>query len=205
MPTLLYSPASPYSAKVRMAARYLEITLKLDIALTPKIIATGEAPPELTGANPLGKIPTLVLDDGAAIFDSRAIMGELDRMSGNKLYPRPKDKRRKADILEAASDGLCDVLLAQVYEHRMRPEEKVHTPWLDYQARKAERTFDWLEMEVPALRGRLHGGHFALAAALGYADLRFPELNWRRGRPRLRRFIARFAEAFPDYEVFKPS
>ena len=199
MPTLLYAPASPYSAKVRMAAHYLEVPL------TAEIVSTGEEPSVLIDANPFGKIPTLVLDDGGAVFDSRAIMGELDRISGNALYPRNKDKRRKAELLEAASDGLCDVLLAQIYERRMRPEEKVHTPWLDYQERKAERAFNWLEVEVPALRGRLHGGHFALASALGYADLRFPGLNWRRGRPRLRRFVTRFADAFPDYDGMKPS
>ena len=204
MPTLLYASASPYSAKVRMAAHYLNVALDQDIILTPKMIATQEEPDTLINANPLGKIPTLVLDDGTGIFDSRAIMGELDRMSGGKLFPRNKDKRRQADRLEAAADGLCDALVTQVYERRMRPEEKVHTPWLDYQARKVERALNWLESEVPALRGKLHGGHFALAAALGYADLRFPDLNWRRGRPRLRKFVSRFEEAFGAYGEFKP-
>lgn len=198
MPKLLYSPASPYSAKVRMAARHLGLPLEAET------VATSEEPEALIRANPLGKIPTLLLDDGTALFDSRATMGELDRMSGSGLYPRNKNKRRQAERLEAAADGLCDVLLAQVYERRMRPEEKVHTPWLDYQARKAERAFDWLENDVPALRGKLHGGHFALAAALGYADLRFGDLNWRRGRPRLRRFLKRFGESFADHEALKP-
>lgn len=204
MPTLLYAPASPYSSKVRMAAHYLNVMLDQDIALDAKTIATGEEPDELVTANPLGKIPTLVLDDGTALFDSRVIMGELDRMSGGKLYPRNKEKRRVADLLEAASDGLCDVLLTQVYERRMRPDDKVHTPWLDYQARKAERAFNWLETEVPALRGTLHGGHFALAAALGYADLRFADLNWGRGRPRLRKFLTRFGETFGAFDQLKP-
>lgn len=199
MPKLLYAPASPYSAKVRMAASYL------DLPIEAQIVATNEEPSVLVGANPLGKIPTLLLDDDTALFDSRAIMGELDRMAGNRLYPRNREKKRLADLLEAASEGLCDVLLAQVYERRMRPPEKVHTPWLDYQARKAERALDWLENEVPALRGKLHGGHFALAAALAYADLRFSDMNWRRGRPRLRRFLTRFAEAFPAYGELKPS
>lgn len=199
MPTLLYSSASPYSAKVRMAARHL------DLPVDAETVTTGEEPDVLIKANPLGKIPTLTLDDGTALFDSRVIMGELDRMSDHGLYPRNRDRRRAAERLEAAADGLCDALLAQAYERRMRPQEKVHTPWLDYQARKAGRTFDWLESEVPALRGRLHGGHFALAAALGYADLRFAGLNWRRGRPRLRRFVSRFADAFPDHGAYMPS
>ncbi len=176
----------------------------LGIALDEEVVATSEEPDALTRANPLGKIPTLVLDDGTAVFDSRPIMAELDRMSGGKLYPRNGERRRTAERLEAAADGLCDALVASVYERRMRPAEKVHTPWLDYQMRKAVRALDWLEAEAPALRGRPHGGHFALAAALAYADLRFEALNWRRGRPRLRRFIDRFAETVPGYEALGP-
>ena len=198
MPTLFYAPASPYSAKVRMAAHYL------DIALDAEITMASQEPDTLIKANPLGKIPTLVLDDGIAVFDSRAIMSELDRISGGKLYPRNKDKRRAAEQLEAAADGLCDAVLTQTYERRMRPEEKVHEPWLDYQRRKVVRALDWLEAELPALRGRPHGGHFALAAALGYLDLRLPDLNWSRGRPRLRRFAARFGDLFADYDRLKP-
>ncbi len=95
MPKLLYSSASPYSAKVRMAAAYA------GIAIEAVSVQTSERPAVLVSANPLGKIPTLVLDDGRSIFDSRAITQYLNRESKNALFPRNPDKRTEAEVLEA--------------------------------------------------------------------------------------------------------
>ncbi|QKV18402.1 glutathione S-transferase [Oricola thermophila] len=198
MSRLLYSPASPYSAKVRMAAAWLGLPIETET------VNTNDEPALLVDSNPLGKIPTLLLDDGSALFDSRAIMQELDRMSGRKLYPRNAQKRMEAERLEALADGICDALLAQVYEKRFRPAEKVHQPWLDQQARKAARGLDWLERNAPRVTTKLTGGQFAVAAMLGYLDLRFGDTNWRRGRPRLKRFETRFAAAFPEYATLRP-
>ncbi|MFZ2101226.1 MAG: glutathione S-transferase [Oricola sp.] len=198
MPRLLYSPASPYSAKVRMAAAWLGLTVEAET------VNTNDEPALLVDHNPLGKIPTLLLDDGTALFDSRVIMQEFDRMSGRNLYPRNAAKRAEAERLEALADGICDCLLAQVYEKRFRPAEKVHQPWLDQQARKVQRGLDWLNANPPRVTSKLTGGQFAVAAMMGYLDLRFADLNWRRGRPKLKRFEDRFAEAFPDYAKMRP-
>lgn len=197
MPILYHASASPYSAKVRMAAAHYNVELEL------QSVNTAEEPAALLAANPLGKIPTLVLEDGFATFDSRSIMQVIDTMSGKLLYPRNANKRRIVERLEAAGDGLSDVLVAQVYERRYRPEEKVHQGWLDKQAAKAERSLDWLEANIIPVRGKLNGGQFAVAAALSYAELRFPERNWQRGRPKLRRFMKRFAESCPAFETQK--
>ena len=181
-----------------MAARHLEI--ELDEVPSQ----TGPQGPELTNHNPLGKIPTLVLDDGEPIFDSRAIMLELNRQVRNGLFPTAAAKRRAAERLEAVADGMCDCMLAIIYDRRFRPEEKQHEPWQEAQWQKVERTLDWLEADTPRATQRLTAGHFALAAALGYADLRHPERNWSRGRPKLRRFMTRFAEFFPAWDELKP-
>ncbi len=196
---LFSSNPSPFCAKVHMAAHLLG--LPVDVV----VVNTAEDPAELIAANPLGKIPTLVLDDGTAMFDSRAIMLELDRMSGGKLYPHASGERRAAELLEAAADGLCDTLLAQAYERRFRPADKVYSPWLDRQAMKSRRALDWLEAEVMPLADGLHGGQLALAAALGYLDLRFADTNWRHGRPRLGAFDMHFAELHPALAALKPS
>ncbi|MEM0898636.1 MAG: glutathione S-transferase family protein [Pseudomonadota bacterium] len=199
MPKLLYAPASPYSAKIRMAAALHSLKLEL------QTVSTSDEPDALTSENPLGKIPTLICDDSFAVFDSRAIMQELDRLSGKKLFPRNAEKRREAERLEAAADGLCDALLTQVYERRMRPAEKVHGEWLDYQARKVTRMLDWLNENSGRVSKSPHGGHLALYAALGYADLRFPDLNWSRGRPKLKRLVARLETVFPEITQFRPA
>lgn len=187
---LLYSPASPYSAKVRMAALYA------GIALDYEIVNTGADPADLIAANPLGKIPTLLSDDGEAIFDSRVITQYLNRLSGNKLFPRNAAKRLDAERLEALADGICDCLLTMVYERRARPEEKVHEPWLDRQWQKAARGLDALNANPPKLPKQIHTGHIATRAMIGYLDIRFAG-KWERGRGKLKRWAARFDEKFP--------
>lgn len=193
---ILYSPASPYSNKVRMAAHYLG--LKAESVLTD----TNAEPAELIGNNPLGKIPTLLPDDGSAIYDSRAIMSYLDRHHGKALYPRNAGKRTDAEVLEALCDGICDSLLSIVYERRFRPENMVYEPWIDKQWQKVERGLDYLNANLPKVGTKLHGGHFALAAMLRYIELRF-EGKWQRGRPKLKKWPEKFAKVFPDYDTFK--
>lgn len=194
---ILYSPASPYSAKVRMAAHYCGF----DFESVPT--DTNADPDLLIESNPLGKIPTLIDDNGRAIYDSRAIMQYLDRMSGRSLFPRNADKRTEAELLEALCDGTTDCLLAIVYERRFRPEEKVHAPWIDRQWSKVERSLDMLNDNLPRTAKKLHGGHFALAGLLGYLALRF-EGQWERGRPKLKNWPTKFAKFFPDHDQLKP-
>lgn len=198
MPKLLYAPASPYSAKVRMAAMQAGIPFEL------VKIETGPQPAELTAVNPLGKIPCMVLDDGLPVFDSRAITQQLNRMSGNALFPRNPAKRLDAELLEALADGICDCLLAHVYERRMRPAEKVQQPWLDLQWAKVVRALDGLNAKPPRFGKKPTAGHIALRACLGYLDLRFAG-QWERGRIKLKRWAARFDERFPELRQCLPS
>jgi glutathione S-transferase len=191
------SPASPYSTKVRMAGAYAGIPLE---AVT---VETSNPSEEFLRANPLGKIPVLVLEDGDTIFDSRAITQYLNRQSGNKLFPRNPAKRTDAERLEALADGICDCALAHVYERRSRPEEIVHQPWLDKQWDKVIRALDLLNASPPKLGRKIHGGHIALRAALGYLDLRF-QGKWEKGRGKLRRWAARFDDKFPELAALLP-
>ncbi len=193
---ILYSPASPYSAKCRMAARYLGLDIeevKTD---------TNQEPAELMDNNPLGKIPVLISNEGRAVYDSVAIMSYLDRLSGNKLYPKKPEKRTDAEVLEALCDGITDCLLAIVYERRFRPEDKVHQPWIDKQWSKVTRGLDHLEKNLPKTGKKLNGGHFSLAALLGYLDLRFAG-QWEEDRPFLVAWRETFAKRFGDYNEMK--
>jgi glutathione S-transferase len=59
--------------------------------------------------NPLGKIPTLVLDDGAALYDSRVIVEFLDHASPlNRLIPAEIRERVQVRRWEALADGVVD-------------------------------------------------------------------------------------------------
>jgi glutathione S-transferase len=194
---ILYSTTSPYSAKVRMAAHHL------GIALEGVPTATDADPADLLAANPLGKIPVLVRDGKPAVFDSRAIMHFLDREAKGRIYPRRAERRTQVETLEALCDGITDSLLAIVYERRMRPAEKLHQPIIDRNWAKVTRGLDMLESHPPKGLKRLNGGHFALAALLGYLALRFPG-EWETGRNRLVRWLKRFETVFTDYNDFKP-
>lgn len=197
MAKVLYSPSSPYSAKVRMAAQYA------GIALEAIVVDTTADPADLIDRNPLGKIPVMVTDEGEAVFDSRVIMQHLNRLSRNKLFPSNAAKRLEAERLEALADGICDCLLAHVYERRYHPAEKVHQPWLDKQWSKVVRGLDALNAAPPRIGAKLTGGQIALAATLGYLSLRF-EGQWERGRPKLKRWLKRFGELHPELAVLLP-
>ena len=197
MPKILISPSSPYSAKVRMAARYA------GFAFESVAIDTTAEPAQLLSSNPLGKIPVLITDDGEAVFDSRAITQYVNRETRNALFPRNAAKRLEAERLEALADGICDCLLAHVYERRSRPEEKVHQEWLDKQWAKAIRALDTLNANPPKLPKKITVGQIALRACLGYVALRFPG-KWERGRAKLVRWAKRFDEKFPELVEFVP-
>lgn len=195
---LLYAAASPYSAKVRMAAAHA------GLAVEAVPVKTDDEPAVLLDANPLGKIPTLVLDDGGIVFDSRAITQYLNRASKNALFPRNPAKRTEAEVLEALADGICDCALAMVYERRSRPEETVSQPWLDKQWSKVCRALDRLNAEPPKLPAKITAGHIAVRAMLGYLSLRFAG-RWEKGRGRLVRWAARFDAKFPELAACLPS
>lgn len=195
---LLYSPASPYSAKCRMAARHL------GIAVDEVKTDTNAEPADLIDNNPLGKIPVLIRDDAPPIYDSVAIMHFLDRESGGKLYPKKDEKRTEAEVMEALCDGITDCLLAIMYERRFRPAEIVHQPWIDKQWSKVVRGLDYLENNLPKTDKKLNGGHFALAALIGYLDLRFAG-QWADGRPKLAAWPEKFSRLFPEFEAMKSS
>lgn len=197
MPVILYAPASPYSAKARMAAAWC------GIAVDARVVDTNAEPAQLIDANPLGKIPVLVTDDGETVYDSRAITQYLNRLSGNALFPRNAQKRLEAERLEALADGICDCLLAHVYERRFHPEEKIHQPWLDKQWGKVERALDALNANPPKMTKKANGGQIALRATLGYMGLRF-DGKWERGRSKLTRWAKRFDERFPELAALTP-
>jgi glutathione S-transferase len=197
MTKILYSPASPYSAKVRMAATLAGIPF--DSVPTD----TNSPSADFLAANPLGKIPVLVTDEGESVYDSRAITQYINRVSRNALFPRNAAKRTEAEKLEALADGICDCLLAHVYERRFRPEEKIHQEWLDKQWSKVERALDALNASPPKLPKKITGGQIALRATLGYLALRF-EGKWERGRAKLVRWAKRFDDKFPELAALTP-
>ncbi len=88
---------------------------------------------EMRRINPLGRIPSLILDDGEVLIDSAAILDHLDERVGpdRALLPASGRERRHALRIVALATGIIDKAGAIVYERTLRPAEKVHTPWIE--------------------------------------------------------------------------
>ena len=167
MLTLRSSPSSPFVRKVRIAASVLG--LDREIGLAPA--DTMNASDTVRLQNPLGKIPSLVLEDGTVLFDSRVILEYLDhRAGGGRIIPTDVDARLAALRLQALADGIMDASVLLVYEGRWRAPERHEPKWIEHQAGKVERTLAALEAAPPALSPTPDVGQIALACALGYRD-----------------------------------
>lgn len=194
---LFISSASPFVAKVRMAAHHS------GVAIETIATDTGAEPADLLAANPLGKIPALVMDDGTALYDSAVICDWIDRQGGHRLVPQDAAGWLLTKRVEATADGIADAAILTLYEQRYRPEDKRHQPWVDKQLRKAWRGMDVLEGLIASLGKEPSTAHFAVAALLGWLDLRFHG-QWEERYPSLSAWIAAFPESFPAYEELKP-
>ncbi|MBV8848155.1 MAG: glutathione S-transferase family protein [Methylobacteriaceae bacterium] len=84
-------------------------------------------------ANPLGRIPALVLDDGETLVDSGAIIDHLDEVYGRQraLTPLAGSDRRAVLKVSAIMMGACDKGLQAAYERNHHPPEKLYQPWID--------------------------------------------------------------------------
>ncbi|SFJ66734.1 glutathione S-transferase [Jannaschia pohangensis] len=185
---LLSSPASPFVRKCRV---FLIETGQDDIEVREVTSSPMGGDADLNAANPSGKIPALVRDDGPAIYDSRVICRFLDARAGANLYP----DARLWDVLslEANADAIMEAAVGIVYERRLRPEELWYQPWQDKQWEKVTRSLDALEARsMPLLEGPLNAAQIAVGCALGYLDFRHGDKDWRPGRPAL----AAWAETF---------
>jgi glutathione S-transferase len=200
MLTLRFSPSSPFVRKIRIAASVLG--LEKDIKAEPA--ETTSTSDTVRQQNPLGKIPTLVLEDGSTLFDSRVILEYLDhRAGGGRIIPKDASARFAALRLQALADGILDASILQVYEGRWRPAERHEPKWVEHQAGKVARGLAALEAAPPGLGNPPDVGQITVACALGYRDFRFGE-GWRKDHPKLVAWLDGFAAKVPAYAATKP-
>ncbi|MEL6477524.1 MAG: glutathione S-transferase [Pseudomonadota bacterium] len=198
---LFHAAASPFVRKVEMVlhltGQSAEVE-RVDGAGTP--VAPNEG---VCGANPLGKIPCLLLEDGTALYDSRVICRFLDTKAASGLYPSG-DGEFAALTIEALADGLMDAAVLGVYEARVRPEELRYQPWVQAQLSKVHRGLGELESACGTLGETVTIAHIGVGAALGYLDFRYPDLGWREGRPRLTAWFEAYS-ARPEMQATAPA
>ena len=176
---MFHSPASPYARKVRICAiaRGLDARIEL-VPCNPNV-----SPPELLAQNPLSKIPTLITDDGVALFDSPVICEYLDSLGDAlPMFPEHGAARWRALKLQAMGDGILDACVPRRGE-LAKPKEAGRDALIARWRAAVERTLDALEAALPHTSKDI--GTITVACALGYLDFRFPQEPWRATRPKL--------------------
>lgn len=189
--TLHWSPRSPYVRKVMIAIHEMGLQERVR---TVRTVAGGTTPHwDLMKVNPVGKIPTLELEDGTAVYDSPVIIEYLDTLhSGRKLYPTAWPERLTALRRHALGQGMLDAALPLLGEG-FRPPGRQSEPHKELWRAKLRACVDALEGEAEALASSPFSiGHIALGVALGYLDFRFDSLGWRTGHPNLTAWHATF-------------
>lgn len=188
---LITARPSPFGRKVKVTlieTGQLDDVDVVEVATTP--VATD---PAVAAANPVGKIPALIRDDGPAIYDSRVICRYLDARAGAGLYPEARIWETLT--LEATADGIMDAAILMVYEHRVRPEAMVYDGWVEAQWEKIARSVAAINARwMSHLRGPLDASHIAVGCALAYLDFRLGDWGWRKGNDALDDWFAVFAE-----------
>lgn len=183
---LIGSAASPYVRKVRvvMAEKRLDYQFVVeDVWAADTSIST---------SNPLGKVPCLVMEGGEAMFDSRVIVEYLDTLSPvGKLIPQQGRERAEVKTWEALADGVMDagVLWRLEATWTGRADGERSQAWIDRQRAKVIAGIAAMSKglgDKPFCSGiHLSLSDIAVGCALGWIDLRFPEIDWRADHPKL--------------------
>jgi glutathione S-transferase len=116
---------SPYVRRVAIALQLLEIPFEHDPL---SVFSTVE---QFSRINPVVKAPTLVCDDGTVLMDSALIIDYLETLAGRSLWPAGLAQRTRALRVVGLAMAACEKVVQIVYEHHLRPAEKLHAPWLD--------------------------------------------------------------------------
>ncbi len=135
-------------------------------------------------------MPALISDDGLVLYDLPVICEYLDSLhGGRRLFPDQEPGLWQALRRQALADGLLDAAVLRRMES-LRPEAKRWPEWTDKQWAKVTRALDVLSTETAGAADEPPTiGDIAVGCALGFLEFRFPENDWRRGRPSARRLV----------------
>ncbi len=199
---LIGSLTSPYVRKVRVVMA----EKKLDYEFVLENVWAEDT--QIQSHNPLGKVPCLLMDDNGSLFDSRVIVEYLDTLSPvGRLIPQPGRDRAAVKCWEAIADGVLDASVAINIEINRREAHLRSEPWIARQRGKIAAALGSMDASLGD-QSFCMGVNFSLAdvavgCALGYLDLRLPDLDWRTQYPNLRRLDDKLQER-PSFSTTCP-
>ena len=185
MATLLYSLASPYARVPRVIHRVLGLSNISEVLVNPF-----DNPDALIKANPLSKIPCLILNDKTFLFDSEVISRYFDTMYGeHQLFGVNNDWQRATDF--SLAKGLMDSAVG-LRQEQMREEEGVRSVfWTKRFETAVLRTVEHIENQLPTFYSddAVTAERIVLICALNYLDFRQPQLGWEQHAPQLAQWL----------------
>jgi glutathione S-transferase len=189
---LFYTRRSPFARKAILILKEKGLDSKVKLVE----VDLKQKPEALIAANPLGKIPALVLEDGSSLVDSPVICEYVDSLdNATRMIPKSGPKRWKAKHIEALADGMCEAAIAIFYQRDGgSPDEAVIKKNMD----ALNRTLTLLEEAAylkPIKSKRLSLAPIAVASALGYIDFRIPDLGWQKRNKKLARWYKAFSDS----------
>ncbi len=166
---LFYTQRSPYARKARIIAEEKNINLELiEEDLANKSGA-------LLKANPIGKVPTLIIDETMSLCDNPLICEYLDALTPSpRFIPQDSNQRLKVLNTAAIADGLIDITVGLVME-KMRHPQDFHAKFIDLNTAAIERLLKYFDSHVADLES-WHLGSVGVVCALGYLQFRLPDL-----------------------------
>ena len=167
---LLYTKRSPYARKPRVIALEKGIHLDLideDLANKSKL---------LLEVNPLGKVPTLLLDDGEPVYDSKVIDQYLDGLNEkNIMIPKDSHARREVFKWEAMADDMVTTAI-YAYMEKIRHPQDFHAQFVANSEKSILKGYQYIETHLTELK-EFNLGAVAVASAIGYIHFRLPHLK----------------------------
>ena len=159
---------------------------------------------EFAQINPVVKAPTLVLDDGTVLMDSSLILDYLEALApaDKKLLPKaPAERAHDLQVLGLAL-AACEKSVQIVYEHNLRPAEKLHAPWLDRISGQLLAAYGLLDKLV-AGNDTLNQASLTTAVAWSFSQYTVASVVKAEAFPNLQRLAERLEQhpAFKKYPI----
>ena len=155
--------------------------------------------------NPLTRVPTLVLDDGAVLVDSHAMLDYLDSLvpAERALFPASEPARHLALAVAGLAAGFADKAVTLFYEKRMHRD--VSQSWVERCRAQMAAALAALEADRAGRPGsywfgdRIGHADIMVAAALRFAAEAHPGVVSLAASPALAAAAARL-EALPVFQ-----
>ena len=187
---LFYAAPSPFVRKCLVVARELGMHERIElVAAAAHPVNRDRA---VVAHNPLGKIPTLITDEGTALYDSRVICEYLNAAGNGKLIPQSGPARWSVLVEQSLADGIMDAAVLARYETVLRPEPLRWNDWIAGQLEKVTSGLAEIERRAAGFGDRVDLGTITAGCALGYLDFRYASLAWRGKCPNTSIWFERF-------------